>query len=204
MLLQFFFSRQANPSSYYEIIYESLSKEKSAHETFTSHELITFLEQNQLIGSTGTKHHHELLCGELTHAAMVIEDTENDVPNDYGNVVHEEVEGQETACQRTFDAMAKTLHGSPCIGDTVVIKEGGFKQNLGIVKSINEDGSFCLHFEEAIYSGGLTQEMLASPNVHLQTTEHGMLSGSTALIDGSRYLIIKQAILNMNSIFLHV
>ena len=62
-----------------------------------------------------------------------MEDGANDVPNQYGNVVHEENEGQKTACGRTFDAMAKALHGTPSIDETVVVKDGAFKSNIGVV-----------------------------------------------------------------------
>ena len=79
---------------------------------------------------------------------MILEDTENTDPVEFGNIVHEEVEGQRTACSRNFDEIAKVLHNIPSIGDTIVVTEE-FRQNIGIVEMHNDDGTTSVKFETA-------------------------------------------------------
>ena len=65
----------------------------------------------------------------------------------FGNVIHEESEGQKTACSRTFDAIAQAIHHIPIVDDLVVVKDGAFKYNMGKVQGYHDDGSISVFFK---------------------------------------------------------
>ena len=104
-------------------------------------ELQQFLEDNELLDKNDANN-RDLLLGELTHVTMELNDTETEEPMQYGNIVHEEEEGQREACTRFFNDMCRTLNKAPSIGDIVAIISGPMKFNIGTVTSENEDASF--------------------------------------------------------------
>ena len=144
-LLQYFFSKKVDPKDYFIHVCQSIISEYNKGASITHLQLIDFLIKLGCL-DIGNQDNNDLILGELTHASMVLEDTEHALPDDFGNIVHEEMEGQKTACSRNFDEMAKAIHNIPSIDDTVVVTEGSYKYNIGIVKEHNEDGDISVFF----------------------------------------------------------
>jgi hypothetical protein len=115
---------------------------------------------------------------------MELEDTDNAIPDNFGNVIHKEEEGKKNACSRNFDAIAKVLHGMPSVDESVVVKEGAFKYNMGVVETVNEDGSISVNFPKAIYSGSVSEHMSPGREIEIDTTQFGHISGNVTNIDG--------------------
>ena len=151
------------------------------------------------------QNNNDLILGELTHASMILEDTENTDPDEFGNILQEEIEGQKTACSRNFDEIAKVLHNIPSIDDTIVVKEGEFRQNIGIVKKHNEDGTISVSFETALYTGNLEQQLVEGNEYEIDTEQNGKtLKGIAKYIDNQIYVVFTNILLKFNYSNLHI
>ena len=143
--------------------------------------------------------------GELTHASMQLEDIENTLPADFGNVVQGEDEGQITACSRNFDEIAKVVHNIPSIGDSVVITEGMYKYNLGLVKHHNEDDTIQVFFDKAIYSGPLQQQLIEGNRYLIDASPEGpTLTGEIKRVDDNLHVVFTNIYINFGLASLHL
>ena len=202
-LLEHLHTQKVELKDCFHFILESIQEANTGHSSFTTVQLKDFLEKFDIIEKENVEN-YDLLLGELTHASMVLEDTENQSPLQYGNVVHEEVEGQTKACTRTFDAMAKAVHGIPSIDDAVVVKEGAFKNNLGLVKSHNEDGSLSVLLKMAVYSGCCSQELVDGNLIEISTSQGSKLTGVVTSIEGNLHVVFEEVLLPFNNSSLHI
>ena len=205
LLLQHLFESKIATENYFSYVLKRSKEELTQSVSFTSNELVGFLEHLTLLDKANHSDNHELLIGELTVAAMELEGTEDEMPSDFGNVIHEEEEGQKTSCSRNFDSMAKSLHGIPSIDEAVVVKEGAFKNNLGLVQSHNEDGSISVFFKKAVYSGtgGSIKKAKPGEMIQIESTQHGTLTLEIEEIDQSYSPVASNILLSFHCSSIH-
>ena len=203
-LLEYLVSENIQPKDYFSHVCQSIMTDDNIGTSITNLQLKDLLLKFGLINSQD-EDNNDLILGELTHASMILDNTENILPDDFGNIVHEEVEGQKTACARNFDQMAKALHNIPIIGDTVVVTEGPYKYNIGFVKEHNDDGTISVFFNTAVYTGTLEQELLEGKEYQIHSSQHGdTCTGVVKKIDGDIHVVITNILLKFNNSSIHI
>ena len=176
------FEQNIPSARYFNFILQAIRPDQFVYISFNSEQLLLFLETNNIIAKKNNGDNHELLKGELTYASEKLNDGENAIPDQFGTIVHEEQEGQKTACSRAFDDISRQIHGVPKVNEMVVVKHGAFKYNFGTVKCSNEDGSISVLFDQAVYSGGLSQQHALGDEVEINSVQFGCLTAVVALI----------------------
>ena len=205
MLSQYYSDKKIQPEDLFShVCQEIIIKDYNIGSSITNLQLVDLLIKLKLI-NIEDQNNGDLILGELTHASMILEGTENTNPTEFGNIVHGEAEGQITACGRNFDEMSKAIYNTPSIDDVVVVTKGDYKYNIGIVKEHNEDGNILVFFETVVYTGSLEQQLLEGKEYEIQSSQDGTsLRGVAKTIDGNIYVVIANILLKLDNSDLHI
>ena len=205
-MLDYLLSKNIDITNYFEHVCQLIFGESDKTETSITHEQLKNLLIELSLIDREDQNNNDLLLGELTHASMLLEDTENDQPDDFGNIIHEEEEGQMTACRKNFDEMARVIHNVPSIGDTVVVTDGSYKYNFGLVKENHDDGTISILFQRAVYREKIDKELMVGEEYEIPTSHqhNGPLNGIVELIDGELCIVFRNILLKFKSSSLHI
>ena len=82
-LLEYLFEKKVPPVDYFNHISSAILPESPSSTSFTTKQLVDFMESLDLMDKASHSDNHDLLVGELTHASMDLEGTNDEVPNNF-------------------------------------------------------------------------------------------------------------------------